>query len=64
MPFNRGNDVSYIATIQIGTPPRDFAITMDSGSADFWVGREGCKSQAGGDCVHAVPLGLSIHDLF
>lgn len=27
---------------------------MDSGSADLWVGGEGCQSQAGGDCVRMV----------
>jgi hypothetical protein len=45
------NDVAYIATIQMGTPPRDFKLLMDSGSADLWVGAEGCQSLAGGDCV-------------
>jgi aspartyl protease len=47
----QANDVGYIATIQMGTPPRDFKLLMDSGSADFWVGAEGCKSVTGGDCV-------------
>jgi hypothetical protein len=45
------DDVGYIATIQMGTPPREFNLLMDSGSADLWVGAEGCKSVAGGDCV-------------
>src|SRR5260370_3905232 len=45
------DDVGYIATIQMGTPPRDFKLLMDSGSADLWVGAEGCQSAAGGDCV-------------
>jgi hypothetical protein len=40
----RGNDVGYVATVQIGTPPRDFKILMDSGSADFWVGSENCQT--------------------
>ena len=47
----RANDVGYIATVQLGTPPQDFKILMDSGSADFWVGGEQCQSQGGGDCV-------------
>ncbi|KAJ3483390.1 hypothetical protein NLI96_g6342 [Meripilus lineatus] len=51
------NDVGYIATIQMGTPPRDFAILMDSGSADLWVGAEGCQSEDGGDCGDHVFLG-------
>lgn len=41
------DDVGYIATIQIGTPPQNFNILMDSGSADFWVGSENCQSQQG-----------------
>jgi hypothetical protein len=45
------HDAGYIATIQMGTPPRDFKLLMDSGSADLWVGAEGCKSVTGGDCV-------------
>jgi len=44
------NDASYVGTVQIGTPPTDFHILMDSGSADFWVGGENCQSSAGGDC--------------
>jgi len=39
-------DVGYIATVQIGTPSRDFKILMDSGSADFWVGAENCQAAA------------------
>ncbi|KAI0360084.1 acid protease [Trametes cingulata] len=50
-------DVGYIATIQMGTPPRDFHILMDSGSADLWVGAEGCQSQAGGGCGNHQFLG-------
>jgi hypothetical protein len=45
------DDIGYIATIQMGTPPRDFNVLMDSGSADLWVGAEGCKTDVGGDCV-------------
>ncbi|KAG5634385.1 hypothetical protein H0H81_002148 [Sphagnurus paluster] len=41
----QGQDIGYVATLQIGTPPRDFRLLMDSGSADLWVGAEGCKSQ-------------------
>lgn len=43
---DEANDVGYIAAVQIGTPPRDFQILMDSGSADFWVGAEGCQEVA------------------
>jgi len=60
----QGNDVGYIATVQVGTPPRDFSILMDSGSADFWIGGEGCKSQDGGDCGNHVFLGQASSTTF
>lgn len=47
----QADDVGYVATIQMGTPPRDFNLLMDSGSADLWVGAEACTSVDGGDCV-------------
>lgn len=52
-----GSDVSYLATVQMGTPPRDFLILMDSGSADLWVGSETCVSQTGGGCGNHKFLG-------
>ncbi|KAF8624544.1 hypothetical protein AX15_005847 [Amanita polypyramis BW_CC] len=52
-----GNDVAYLATIQIGSPPRDFLLLMDSGSADLWVGGENCVSEAGGGCGNHNFLG-------
>jgi len=39
------NDVGYIATVQIGTPPTNFNFLMDTGSADMWVGSESCTTQ-------------------
>ena len=29
---------------------------MDSGSADFWIGGEGCKDENGTDCVRMIPF--------
>jgi len=51
------NDVGYLATVQIGSPPRDFSILMDSGSADLWVGAEDCQSEEGGGCGNHQFLG-------
>ncbi|KAI3613767.1 aspartic-type endopeptidase [Moniliophthora roreri] len=51
------NDVGFLATIQMGTPPKDFLILMDSGSADLWVGAENCQSSAGGGCGNHNFLG-------
>jgi hypothetical protein len=41
----------------MGTPPQDFRVLMDSGSADTWVGSTDCKSQNGGGCGNHVFLG-------
>jgi hypothetical protein len=53
----RGPDVGYLATVQMGTPPQNFLILMDSGSADLWVASEACQSTAGGDCGNHQTLG-------
>jgi len=53
-----GQDDAYLATVQMGTPPRDFLILMDSGSADLWVGSENCKTEGkGGGCGNHNFLG-------
>lgn len=31
-----GNDIEYYATISVGTPPQNFKLDMDTGSADLW----------------------------
>lgn len=59
-----GNDVGYVATVQLGTPPQDFTILMDSGSADFWVGSTQCQSQGGGGCGNHVFLGSKTSSSF
>ncbi|KDQ25139.1 hypothetical protein PLEOSDRAFT_46446 [Pleurotus ostreatus PC15] len=51
------NDVGYFATILLGTPPREFRVIMDSGSADLWVGAEDCDSDTATGCGNHVFLG-------
>jgi len=58
------NDVGYIATVQLGTPPRDFRILMDSGSADLWVGSQICQSEQGGGCGNHTFLGSDSSSTF
>jgi hypothetical protein len=48
---DQGADTSYVATIEMGTPPRSFHVLVDSGSADLWVGAEDCVSTSGTNCV-------------
>lgn len=59
-----GPDVGYVAQVQIGTPPKTFVILMDSGSADFWVGSENCRSEAGGGCGQHQFLGKQSSSTF
>jgi len=33
----------YYAMVQVGTPPRDYAVGLDSGSGDLFVEGKGCK---------------------
>ncbi|KAG8740654.1 hypothetical protein FRC10_004064 [Ceratobasidium sp. 414] len=61
---DEANDVGYIATLQLGTPPRNFNMLMDSGSADMWVGGEACKSQQGGGCGNHTFLGTQSSSTF
>jgi hypothetical protein len=57
-------DVGYLATIQMGTPPQNFLILMDSGSADLWVGAENCQSDGGGGCGNHNFLGAQSSSTF
>jgi len=59
-----GPDVSYLANITVGTPPRGFLILLDSGSADFWIGSETCTSTAGGGCGNHNFLGNNTSSTF
>jgi len=59
-----GADVGYLATVQMGTPPVDYTILMDSGSADLWVGSETCVSEAGGGCGTHTFLGSTSSSTF
>jgi hypothetical protein len=54
-----GNDVGYIATFEIGTPPTKFNLLTDSGSSDLWVGSaDQCQNtDTGADCGKHTFLG-------
>ncbi|KAJ7153545.1 acid protease [Mycena crocata] len=38
------NDLEWAGTVSIGSPPQDFLIDFDTGSADLWVPSSACNS--------------------
>ncbi|KAF8195904.1 aspartic peptidase domain-containing protein [Mycena galopus ATCC 62051] len=59
-----GADTSFVFTVPIGTPARDFRIILDSGSSDFWVESTNCTSQSGGGCGNHTFLGADTSSTF
>lgn len=56
----RGPDIGYFANVLIGTPPQEFRLIADTGSADFWVGADLCDEVNKGKTTGRGCVSLSV----
>lgn len=47
VPLDDEQDLMWTATVTIGSPPQNFTVDFDTGSADLWVPSSSCRSCGG-----------------
>nr|QDK55105.1 aspartic peptidase ASP101 [Bursaphelenchus xylophilus] len=63
-PFYDYYNINYRANVTVGTPPQQFRVVLDTGSADFWIPALDCQVESGGACDGKVLFNDSASSTF
>jgi len=52
LPLTNNGDTVFVGTVSIGTPPQNFVVIYDTGSANLWVPGTSCNSSCNGKHIY------------